>query len=324
MKKNFYITQDGILKRRENTIYFVNKDKRVPIPIEQIHTIYITGNVTLSSQVLRLLSQKKIEVHIFNKHGFYTGSFYPREKYVSGSLIIKQAEHYLNHQKRIYLAKSFVRGAALNIKKNLAYFKISGVSNEIDLILAEMDSATSISEIMNIEARIRIKYYESLDSILPEDFSYVRRTRQPPENRFNALLSFLNSLLYSTILAELYHTQLNPTISYLHEPSERRFSLAYDISEIFKPFIVDRLIFYLINKRIIKTTHFIDDLNACLLNSEGKRIVLRYYDDRLKSTIKHKTLNRSVSYQFLIRLEAYKLIKHLLGLKVYKPFVIWW
>ena len=110
----------------------------------------------------------------------------------------------------------------------------------------------------------------------------------------------------------------------MHEPFERRFSLALDISEIFKPLLADRVIFKLINKRIIEEKHFIKELNYTLLNDEGRRLFLECYEEKLKTTIKHRALQRNVSYQKLIRLECYKLIKHLLGFKEYEPFVIWW
>jgi CRISPR-associated protein Cas1 len=140
----------------------------------------------------------------------------------------------------------------------------------------------------------------------------------------NCLISFGNSLVYSTVLTEIYNTQLNPTISYLHEPFERRFSLALDLSEIFKPLLADRVIFKLINKRIIGTKHFRKELNYTLLNETGRKLFLQHYDEKLKTTIKHRELRRNVSFQRLVRLECYKLIKHLLGMKKYEPFVIWW
>jgi CRISPR-associated protein Cas1 len=159
---------------------------------------------------------------------------------------------------------------------------------------------------------------------LNEDFKYEKRTRQPPQNEVNAMISFGNSLLYTATLTEIYNTQLNPTISYLHEPGERRFSLCLDISEIFKPLIVDRLIFYLVNKKIIQLEDFKEELDGIVFTEEGKRKFLKYYEEKLATTIKHRSLRRNVSYQRLIRLEAYKLIKHLIGVKEYKPFVIWW
>lgn len=135
---------------------------------------------------------------------------------------------------------------------------------------------------MNVEGRIRAEYYKKFNEILPEKFQMDTRTRQPPQNMINSLISFGNSMMYATVLTELYNTQLNPTISYLHDPFERRYSLSLDLSEIFKPFIVDRLIFYLVNKRMITEKHFEKDLNSCLLNKKGRNKFIDEYNKRLK------------------------------------------
>lgn len=320
-KKNYYILSEGILKRKENTIYFVNEKGKKPIPINKVYSIYAYGQITFSSQVMSLLSKNRVPIHFFNYYGFYSGSYYPRETLLSGDLLVKQADYYLNIQKRLELAKLFVEGAANNILKVLAYYKIE---NNIKETLSELNSTNKITEIMNIEGRIRSEYYSKFDEILPDDFKMEGRSRQPPKNMINSLISFGNSMMYSTVLTELYNTQLNPTISYLHEPSERRFSLSLDLSEIFKPIFVDRLIFYMVNKRMLSKKDFNEDLNCCLLNDKGRNKFIKEYNKRLEKTIKHKKLKKNVSYQRLIRLEAYKLKKHILGIEKYDPFVSWW
>lgn len=321
LRKNYYILSDGILKRKENTLYFVNNKGKKPIPINKIYSIYAYGQITFSSQVMSLLAKKEIPIHFFNYYGFYNGSYYPRETLLSGDLLVRQAEYYLNQSKRLELAKLFVEGAANNILKVLSYYKIE---NNVNEILKELTKTNKITEIMNVEGRIMSEYYSKFDEILPEEFKMEGRSRQPPKNMINSLISFGNSMMYSTVLTEIYNTQLNPTISYLHEPFERRFSLSLDLSEIFKPIFVDRLIFYLVNKRMITKKDFNQDLNCCLLNDSGRNKFIKEYNKRLKKTIKHKDLNKKVSYQRLIRLEAYKLKKHILGIKKYNPFVIWW
>lgn len=140
----------------------------------------------------------------------------------------------------------------------------------------------------------------------------------------NSLISFVNSLIYSKVLSEIYKTQLNPTISYLHEPGVRRFSLCLDISEVFKPLIGDRLIFSLLNRRQITEDSFTKELNFLHLKKESSRLIAQELEKSLKKTIMHKELGRQVSYQYLMRLEAYKLIKHLIGEKQYEGFKIWW
>ena len=333
-KVNYYINSNGILKRKQNTVYFIRKkennelEKKI-LPIEKIYAIYAYGRITFSSSVVSYLSKYGIPIHFFNKYGFYEGSLYPRETLVSGDLLVKQVEHYLNKEKRLELAKQIVKGCIENIIKNLQYYeRTKGELREeierVNLFLNELEWQNEISQIMAIEGNVWDVYYQSFNKIFPEEFHFDKRTKRPPENMINCLISFGNSLVYSTVLTEIYNTQLNPTISYLHEPFERRFSLALDISEIFKPLLTDRVIFKLINKRIIEERYFVKELNCTLLNDEGRKLFLEYYDEKLKTTIKHRTLGRNVSFQRLIRLECYKLIKHLLGVKKYSPFVIWW
>ena len=100
--------------------------------------------------------------------------------------------------------------------------------------------------------------------------------------------------------------------------------MSLDISEIFKPIIADRLIFSLLNRRQITEKSFTKELNYLHLNKEASKLIVSELDNKLKTTIKHRDLNKEVSYQYLMRLECYKLIKHLLGEKEYEPFKIWW
>ena len=333
-KVNYYITSNGILKRKQNTVYFIRKnedgelEKKI-LPINKIYSIYAYGKITFSSGVISYLSKFGVPIHFFNKYGFYEASLYPRETLISGDLVIKQVEHFLDKNKRIFLAKQFVKGSIGNLLKNLQYYERTKgeFRNEINRIkefLDYVEVCNKITELMAMEGNVREIYYQGFNKIFPEKFHFDKRTKRPPENMINCLISFGNSLVYSTVLTEIYNTQLNPTISYLHEPFERRFSLALDLAEIFKPFIADRVIFKLINKKIINENYFVKELNYCLLNDKGRRIFLEVYDERLKTTVKHRSLNRKVSYQRLIRLECYKLIKHLLGVKKYEPFLIWW
>lgn len=325
MKKNFHILSEGMLERHENTIYFINKKGKRPLPIENIHQLYAHGPLSITSGVIHYFAQKGIPIHFFNFYDFYDGSFYPRERLLSGVLLVNQVQHYTDNEKRMKIARAFVEGSIKNMQKTIAEYKIEGKKEELDSILNNLDKAQNITELMNMEARSRIAYYECFDKIIKnEEFVFERRSRQPPENELNALISFGNSLLYTNVLGELYNTQLNPTVSYLHEPSERRFSLCLDVSEIFKPLIVDRLIFFLLNKRIIKKSDFRKELGGLLLNENGKKTFLKYFEEKLQTTIKHRGLRRNVSYRRLIRLEGYKLTKHLMEIKEYRPFVIWW
>jgi CRISPR-associated protein Cas1 len=150
------------------------------------------------------------------------------------------------------------------------------------------------------------------------------RSKRPPKNELNALISFGNMMCYSQTLRAIHQTQLNPTISYLHTPGERRYSLALDLAEIFKPLLVDRTIFKLLNKREIQLKDFENKMNRIILKDSGRKKFVRVFEERLAETIQHRNLNKKVSYKHLIKLECYKLSKHVLGMEEYKPFKIWW
>ncbi len=207
--------------------------------------------------------------------------------------------------------------------RNLEHYEGSGTQLEgaVEAVRGALEgvgSAGSVEELMGIEGNMREAYYNGWNSIMPEEFHYSGRTRRPPRTMLDALISFGNSLAYSTCLTELYHTQLNPTISYLHEPSERRFSLALDISEVFKPVLVDRTIFRLVRQERMDESYFDEDLNRVLLNERGRRKFVEAYEERLSSTIRGRK-GRKASLRRLVRLEAYKLLKHVVGMEEYEP-----
>lgn len=330
MRKTIYIYQNGELKRKDNTLRFINEEgEKRDIPINSISEIYFFGENVINSNLISFLSQNNIIVHFYNYYDFYTSSLVPKKSLISGKLLVKQCENYSDIDKRLELAKKFVTGAANNIYRNLRYYngrgkKLSEPMSEISRLISKIDGTQKIFELMGIEGNINKIYYASWHEIIDQEIDFEKRVKRPPDNIINTLISYLNSLVYSSVLGEIYKTQLDPTISYLHEPGTSRYSLSLDLAEIFKPLIADRIIFSLLNRNQIKEKHFIDNLNYLHLEESGSKIILEEYDSALKRTINHKELGRKVSYKYLIRLECYKLIKHLLEEKEYKPFVIWW
>lgn len=323
MKNPLYITSHGILLRKDNTLFFVKEDIKQQIPIHAISEINCHGKVTVKSGAASFLMKEGIVVNFFNKYGFYEGSLYPKIKLNSGLVVVKQSEHYLNHDKRIYIANEFVEGIKHNVLKTLKYYSKKG--KELDEYIDNIEKEEikgDISQIMSSEGRIWNNFYQSFNIILRK-FNFIKREIRPPTDEINSLLSFGNSLLYTTVLSELYQTYLHPSVSFLHEPSERRFSLSLDIADIFKPIIVDRTIFKLVNNNMINKKHFSKDVGV-LLNDAGKQIFISEYQKKLETTIKHPTFNKKVSYKYLIRLEGYKLIKHILNDQPYESFRMWW
>lgn len=330
MKKSMYIYTNGELVRKDNTILFINyKGEKIFKPIEVVSDIYIFSDMTLTTSFLNYMAQYGIPVHFFNYYDYYTGTFYPRETMLSGELLVKQVEFYSDYKKRLIISKKIIEAAADNIYRNLRYYNSRGkdLKNDmiaIDSLRKKIMLTNTIEELMGIEGNIRKVYYSAWNIIVNQEINFEKRVKRPPDNMINSLISFVNSLIYTKVLTEIYKTQLNPTISYLHEPGVRRFSLSLDIAEIFKPLLGDRLIFSLLNKNQITEKSFDKDLNYLHLKKQASALIVKELDDRLNQTIKHKELNKKVSYQYLIRLECYKMIKHLFDEKEYEGFKIWW
>lgn len=330
MKKSLYVYNNGDLKRKDNTLRFTTYEgEKRDIPIERIDDIFVMSEMTFNTPFINYISQYGIPIHFFNYYNFYTGSYYPKESLLAGQLLVKQVEHYTDYNKRIEIARKFIDAAAYNIYRNLRYYnsrgkELSEYMDEVDHLRKKIPKAKAVDELMGIEGNIRRYYYAAWNVIVNQEIEFEKRVMHPPDNMINSLISFVNSLIYSKTLSEIYHTQLNPTISYLHEPGARRYSLCLDLSEVFKPLIGDRLIFSLLNRKQIKEDSFTKELNFLHLKKEASKLIATEVEDRLKKTIMHKELGKKVSYQYLIRLEAYKLIKHLIGEKEYEGFKIWW
>lgn len=334
MKKTYYLFNAGRMSRKDNTLKFTPVDeegKEGPpkyIPVETVDNLFAFGSLDANSALYNFLGQRQISVHFFDYYEHYTGSFMPKDYLLSGKMLLAQCKAFEQKNQRLGIAQKFIEGAAANMLKNLNYYNhrdkdCSAQIARIEELSLQINSMADVPALMGIEGNIRNTYYEAWSVIIP-GFVMGARTKMPPSNEVNAMISFVNMLCYTACLDAIYHTQLNPTISYLHTPGERRYSLALDMAEVFKPILADRLIFSLFNKKQIQANDFDRQVNSCLLKPGSRKTVVKAWEEKLNETIKHRTLGRNVSYKHLIKLECYKLTKHILGMENYKPFKAWW
>ena len=321
-----YITSMGELSRKDNSLCFRKDGKNIYIPIENTKEIFCLNEISINSKLLDFLSQNNVIVHFFNYYGGYSGTFYPKDQYMSGKLLIKQVKAFENN--RIVIAKSIVKGIGVNLYEILYhYYKHDKkeVKKTIDWIKNDfygmVDNTDNIKSLMSVEGEIWMKFYSEFKNFLPEDFAMNKRVKRPPDNPINALISFGNTLLYSKTVSAIYRTHLDQRISFLHEPTEGRFSLSLDLCEVFKPVIVYRTIFDLVNNRKLQVNkHFDKNLNYCILNEDGRKIFIEAFEKRMESVFQHPKLKRKVSYRTAIKLDCYKLIKCIMENKEFVPF----
>ena len=328
MAKNHtqYIFSMGELKRKDNSIDFYNSKGHNYIPIEDLKELYCLAEVSLNTKFLDFIAKAGITVHFFNYHGNYSGSFYPKEQLISGDLTIAQAQAYAD--KRLLIAKAIVQGIADNIHETLYHYYRHGkkelkpfldwLKKDVEIYLAK---EIQIKQILWIEGQIWHRFYDSFKHFLPDDFILNKRVKRPPNNPINALISFGNTLLYTKTISAIYHTHLNQSISFLHSPREGRFSLSLDMCEVFKPIIVFKTIFDLVNKKkLVVTKHFDKSLNYALLNEQGKMIFIEAFEIRINELFMHPRLKRKTTYKSAIKYDAYKLVKFLVEDKEFVPF----
>ncbi|MDO4282302.1 MAG: type I-B CRISPR-associated endonuclease Cas1b [Clostridia bacterium] len=321
-----YIFSKGDLSRKDFSIKYKNDKGNFYLPIQNIKEIYCFNEITLSTKLLEAIAKAGIIVHFFNYYENYVGTFYPKENLVSGSLVVKQSLKFSNDRNSI--AKAIVQGIADNIHSVLYHYYRHG-SKELKEVLdfykdnvpSLLEKVDDIKSILAIEGKIWAEFYATFKYFLPEEFLMNKRVKRPPDNPMNALISFGNTLLYTKTISQIYNTHLDQTISFLHEPSEARFSLSLDLSEVFKPIIVYKTIFELVNNKKIRVEkHFDKRYNYALLNEEGKKIFINAFEDRMNNTFEHAKLKRQVSYKQAIKLDGYKLIKNIVENKGFKPF----
>ena len=348
MKKNLYIFNNTIIKRKDNTIlcerildeesknrnseeYFLSEDVVIPtgdkkyIPIKTIESILAFGEIRFNSRLLYFLSQNSILLHIYNQKGYYQGSYIPPRDNTIGKILLAEAVHFQDKNKKLFLAKEFVKGAANNTLANLKYYnnRSAELKNEIGAMTNLYNNITEISdinELRGIEGNIKKVYYSAWNKILIQPTGFIKRVRNPPSDMINSLISYGNMIVYSFCLNEIFFSGLYPEVGYLHEPGFGKMCLSYDIAEIFKPILTDKIIFNIINKYMITEKDFITKNDYCYIKVGAKKNFVNEFNKKLQTITRDKSRGKKFSYKMLIREECIKLKKHFLEEKPYIPF----
>lgn len=337
MKKRLYIFSDTILKRKNNTLYYqtliedendleeditiedwlLSEDELIPskesnhIPVEQIDSIYSFGSLNFNSRFLGFISKHHIPLHCFSYSGNYIGSFLPKKNNTNGVTIIEQTKAFLD-EKRIQIAQQITAASIWNMNANLKYYVRRGnlvcdYVESLSLLFEEALKADSIDKLLGIEGTAKKIYYSAWPEIFVYPVEFYGRVKRPPNNLINALISYGNMIVYSVCLNQIYKTKLTPEIGFVHSPGDNKMPLAYDLADIFKPLITDKVIFQLINKNVIREENAFLKNGRCLLKKECKTKFVSAIEEKLQSVINANDRKERRSLVTVITNECYKI-----------------
>lgn len=326
VNQEYHLVNDGILNKQDYTLLFENEEEKHHIPVEVVQQLNVYGNITLSSGALKTVTDKNIRVGFYNQYGEIMGYYFPHGFTKTPQLLIKQCLLYENREKHLRLAKDFESACLHNIRSNIRYYSkrkknLMYTEEKMDAFIESLEGAKDLNELLLIEARARELYYRAFNHIIDEkDFIFVKRSRRPPKDAINAMISFGNTLLYNRCLRAICKTTLDVRIGILHAANNRSQTLNLDFADLFKPVIVDRVIFTLLNRHWInKEEHFVFNENgSVLLNKEGKRIFIEAFEDKMAAKIVVK--NKVYKYWQLIENEIRQYQKCIVSGGKYKPY----
>lgn len=326
--RHYHIVNDGILTRKDYTVLFENEERKYYLPVETCGSINIYSKVTFSSSFFEYVKSKKLQVNLFDKYGELVGCFTTSEHYDRAKTILRQAAIYNCETKRLELAKQIEIASLHNQRENLRYYykrkkypQLQDTIEEITDIIISMKDCADMESLLLLEARAKQQYLQAFDYMIDDStLPFEKRTRRPPLNEVNALISFGNVFLYQRIATEINKTALDVRIGIVHATNNRSESLNLDIAEIFKPIIVDRAIFTVLhNMEIVKEEHFErGEDGGIYLNKSGKRIFIHAIEQKLYQKVTIGGVRKT--YDTLIRDEIKKILRTIKYDEKYKPF----
>lgn len=324
---NYHLINEGILTKRDFNVLFESNEGKKYIPVETTDALFIYSNVIITGGFLEFMNQVGLNVCLIDKYGEKIGSFVPQNNRRNIKTELKQLRIYDSETERLAMARKIEIAGISNIRANLRYYERRKTSKElqenVDVMSAcikQMNEAKSINELMLIEAQARQRYYQCFNYILDnKDFHFEKRTRRPPQDSINAMISFGNTLLYQRIANEINRTSLDIRIGIIHAAGSRQESLNLDLADLFKPILVDRAIFTLINRKVISSSDFIEvENNGIYLSKSGKKAFIKEFENKIYQKVKIDGIDRT--YDYIIKREIQNLKREIETGEVYKPY----
>jgi len=326
--RSHFLMVNGRVRREANNLKFDRYDEDFnvistkPLPINGLDEIYILAKVDLDSYTMAFIADNNILLHFFSPFQSFRGNFFPNTSNSvnkSGFVLLQQLRAFDDEIHRLYLAKQMTKGHFINGANNCKKY---GVAFEVGQYLDNLEKSQTINEVMASEGAFKKNYYQAWNSIIKNQrsFKFTIRSKQPPTDKINCLISYVNTRIYNIVLSEIYKTELDPRIGFLHEPNYRALSLHLDIAEIFKPVLGDNIIFTLLNKNEISTKDFKTDSGRIRFTNEAiKKIELKIIKKMTEQTMIGE---QKLTWRQVIRREVNRIKRNVVETSEYEPFVL--
>ncbi|MGV8082332.1 MAG: type I-C CRISPR-associated endonuclease Cas1c [Coriobacteriia bacterium] len=335
-----YVQRSGAHVRLDHDTLCVDVEgeKVMQIPLLRLQSVVLFGECTITSWAASRCVTDGIEV-VHMTHG---GRFASRHVGPTSGNVLLRLAHYDAHRdesRRLEIARNIVAAKIRNSRSTLqrgardakcdsTRLALGNAATKLRATLESTSEANDMNEVRGLEGEAARQYFGAFSDLITVDkseFAFALRSRRPPRDRVNAMLSFVYALLVTDCVAALEGIGLDPQVGMLHCVRPGRPSLALDLAEEFRSCVADRLVLTLINRRQIQQRDFDvrDNVGgSVLLNEEGRRTVIAAYQERKQAIVAHPYLRQPVPIGLVPHVQARLLARHLRGdLESYRPFV---
>lgn len=313
-----YVTKQGStvgIDGSRISVFQKNEGKLASFPIGKVDTINIFGNVNFTTPFVANANQHGITLNYFNLYGKYRGSFVPERNTIAE---IRRRQYALSESQNLSIAKKIIQGKIKNSKILLSRKGIKETQKLKELESKAINSETP-DELRGYEGEAAGDYFGHLDECLISGWTFKKRTRRPPEDHINSLMSLTYTMMKNEVLSALRQYNLDPFLGVFHADRHGRPSLALDLMEEFRPIFCDAFVLRLINRK--ELTHDDFQVNNHLKEHTFK-IYLSKFDDYMKEEFTHPNFKYTVSRRKAVRMQSILLRKTITGeLPQYYPLV---
>lgn len=314
-----YLTEQGSkLGVKDNQFYVDLKDgTRRLMPSELLDTIEVFGNIIISTRAIEVCLKKGINVIYYSTKGSYYGRLISTN-HINVKRQRTQASIYYNSEFNLGLSKKIIKAKINNQIVVLRRYSRRTCDDFNDgirymrLMQRKVENAKSIEELMGYEGNAAKVYFKNLGSLIKDDFKFTGRSKRPPKDEFNSLISLGYSILLNEIYGKIEAKGMNPYFGIMHKDREKHPTLASDLIEEWRPVIVDSLAMSMINGNELNKEHFYfsEEKDGIFINPEGFKKFIKSLDKKFNTSTNYISyINHPVSYRRAMDLQVNQLAK---------------